>query len=128
MSPRSTSTYASVSSSNEGTKHGMRAVQSTDLAGSPRAADETERARRSTIWAAAIRSVGRRVSLRLLALPLVVFAIGAIPYPLYVTEPCVVLPRQRIEVRAQIAGLLSEILVNEGAHVHAGTVLARLDG
>ena len=53
--------------------------------------------------------------------------ISLIPYPLYVTEECVVSPQHRVEVRAQVDGIINEILVDEAARVKAGDVIARLD-
>ncbi|WP_437565314.1 HlyD family secretion protein [Sorangium sp. So ce542] len=58
---------------------------------------------------------------------LLLCALAVIPYPLYVTEPCVVLPFLRVEVRAHVEGLVAEILVDEGDRVRAGDVIARLD-
>ncbi|WP_437585432.1 HlyD family secretion protein [Sorangium sp. So ce1000] len=72
------------------------------------------------------RPAGRR----LLALCLAAVFLGAlavIPYPLYVTEPCIVLPFRRVDVRAHIEGLVAEILVDEGDQVRVGDVIARLD-
>jgi HlyD family secretion protein len=68
-----------------------------------------------------------RGAVRLVAMVVIPCAIAAIPYPLYVTEECVALPVERRDVRAQIEGLLAEILVDEGAVVHRGDVIARLD-
>jgi HlyD family secretion protein len=58
-----------------------------------------------------------------------VLAIGmsVISYPLYVTEPCVIIPRDRMMVRSLYEGVLREVLVDEGAEVKKGQVLARLD-
>ncbi|WP_437475946.1 efflux RND transporter periplasmic adaptor subunit [Sorangium sp. So ce1014] len=72
----------------------------------------------------------RPAARRLLPLCLAAVLLGAlavIPYPLYVTEPCIVLPFRRVDVRAHIEGLVAEILVDEGDHVRVGDVLARLD-
>jgi multidrug resistance efflux pump len=54
-------------------------------------------------------------------------ALWFVRYPLYVTEECVVLPLRRVEVRAQIDGLISAIYVDEGAQVAAGQVIARFE-
>jgi multidrug efflux pump subunit AcrA (membrane-fusion protein) len=63
-----------------------------------------------------------------LSIPAVIIAVlGVIPYPLYVTEPCTVVPSKRVHVRAPIDGLIAEIYVNEGDFVEQGTILARLD-
>lgn len=53
--------------------------------------------------------------------------IGLIPYPLYITEECIVIPVERADVRAQISGLIAEVFVREGQHVAAGAPLVRLD-
>lgn len=53
--------------------------------------------------------------------------VGLIPYPLYVTEECVVVPIERADVRAQISGIIAEVLVREGQYVEAGAALVRLD-
>ena len=50
-----------------------------------------------------------------------------IPYPLYVTERCIVTPTDRFYVRAQVEGLIVETLVREGDWVEAGEPIARLD-
>jgi HlyD family secretion protein len=57
----------------------------------------------------------------------VLLVIGLIPYPLYVTEPCMVSPIDRAEVRSQISGIIAEVFVREGDAVEIGTQLARLD-
>jgi multidrug resistance efflux pump len=62
-----------------------------------------------------------------LVLAALVAAAAFIPWPLYVTEECVVLPVQRFEVRSVIDGLIAEIRVDEGSRVKKGDVLARLD-
>ncbi|WP_437806170.1 efflux RND transporter periplasmic adaptor subunit [Sorangium sp. So ce1078] len=72
----------------------------------------------------------RPAARRLLAFCVAAVLLGAlavIPYPLYVTEPCLVLPFRRVEVRAHIEGLVAEILVDEGDRVRVGDVIARLD-
>jgi multidrug resistance efflux pump len=57
----------------------------------------------------------------------ILVGIGLIPYPLYITEPCAVLPSSRSEVRARTEGVLVEILADEGSNVRAGDVIARLE-
>lgn len=54
-------------------------------------------------------------------------AVALFPYPLYVTEPCSVLPARRLEIRARTPGLLAETRVDEGSRVLAGDVVARLE-
>jgi multidrug resistance efflux pump len=63
----------------------------------------------------------------LLFLLLVVAILGVIPYPLYVTETCVITPSTYATVRVQIDGILAEVLVKEGDKVGVGTPLAKLD-
>ncbi|MEO8699561.1 MAG: HlyD family efflux transporter periplasmic adaptor subunit [Kofleriaceae bacterium] len=58
---------------------------------------------------------------------LVVLALAIIPYPLYITEPCNVRPVDRAQVRSQIDGVITSILVREGDRVQVGTPLARLE-
>lgn len=54
-------------------------------------------------------------------------ALAIFPYPRYVTEECNVLPLSRVEVRAQVDGIIAEILADEGDEVLKGQVVARLD-
>jgi multidrug resistance efflux pump len=54
-------------------------------------------------------------------------ALAVWPHRLYITEPCVLTPRHRVMVRAPFEGLLREILVDEGALVKKGQLLAQLD-
>jgi len=50
-----------------------------------------------------------------------------IPYPLRITSECTVIPGERANVRSELQGVLSEILVDEGHAMKRGDVLARLD-
>ncbi|HET9619714.1 MAG TPA: efflux RND transporter periplasmic adaptor subunit [Kofleriaceae bacterium] len=54
-------------------------------------------------------------------------ALAVIPYPLRITAEATIIPDARAYVRAPIAGVLAEILVDEGSAVHRGDVIARLD-
>jgi RND family efflux transporter MFP subunit len=54
-------------------------------------------------------------------------ASALIEYPLHVTSETEIVPVERAYVRASMAGVIAEILVDEGAVVHKGDVLARLD-
>lgn len=56
-----------------------------------------------------------------------VVALAIIPYPLYITQPCTVRPLGRAEVRAQVDGIIAQVLVDEGDDVEVGAPLARLD-
>lgn len=58
---------------------------------------------------------------------LLVGGLQLIPWPRYVTEECLILPVGRVEVRAEIDGILTQIAVDEGAAVKKGDLLARLD-
>ncbi len=70
----------------------------------------------------------KRTSVRfLIVLVALVTASMFIHYPLYVTSPCSITPAEHIYVRASIAGVLAEILVDEGMTVKKGDVIARLD-
>lgn len=60
-----------------------------------------------------------------LAAALAVLAL--VRYPLNVTAECVILPAERRYVRAARGGVLAHLAVGEGAQVHKGDVLARLD-
>jgi multidrug resistance efflux pump len=57
----------------------------------------------------------------------IMVGLAAIPWPLYVTEECVVLPVSRVEVRSVLDGIIAEIRVDEGTRVHKGDLLARID-
>lgn len=57
----------------------------------------------------------------------ILVALAIIPYPLYVTEECMVRPAERAEVRAPFDGIVAEIFVAEGDAVKAGSPLARFD-
>jgi putative peptide zinc metalloprotease protein len=61
-------------------------------------------------------------------LAVVTIAAAVIPYPLRITSECTVVPSQRIKVRSELGGVISEILVDEGQRVKKGDVLAKLDG
>jgi multidrug resistance efflux pump len=52
--------------------------------------------------------------------------LALVPYNRYVTEECRVLPSSRVEVRAQLDGIISEILVDEGDVVLRDQVIVRL--
>jgi multidrug efflux pump subunit AcrA (membrane-fusion protein) len=69
-----------------------------------------------------------RTSIRLLVLlAVLVGALAVVPWPLYVTADCVIIPSERAYVRSAIAGEIAEILVDEGTRVRKGDVIARLD-
>lgn len=55
------------------------------------------------------------------------FILSIIPYPLYITEECVVSPVDRAEVRSQISGIIAEVMVREGDKVEIDSPLIRLD-
>lgn len=74
------------------------------------------------------RTWHERSWLRALAVIAALAGIAAlIPYPLRVTSECAIIPSQRVKVRSEIAGVLSEILVDEGQSVKKGDVIARID-
>jgi HlyD family secretion protein len=60
----------------------------------------------------------------LAALPLLLFAI---PWNLYVIEPCSIRPTDRAIVRSEVRGVLAQVLVEEGSRVSAGQAIARVD-
>lgn len=47
-------------------------------------------------------------------------------WELKVSDPCVLIPYERAEVRAEVAGTIDQIYFDEGQTVHAGDVIARL--
>lgn len=70
----------------------------------------------------------RRTWLRVVvATAAVIGAAAVIHYPLYVTSECAIVPAARAYVRAPMSGVLAEILVEEGAPVKKGDVIAKLD-
>ena len=70
----------------------------------------------------------QRTSVRFLAVVgLVIGTTAVIPYPLRVTSDCTLIPSERVEVRSELKGVISEILVDEGQLVKKGDVIARLD-
>jgi multidrug resistance efflux pump len=58
---------------------------------------------------------------------LVIAALAIIPYPLYITEPCVVIPVERAQVRSEVEGIISKVLVREDQVIEAGAPIVRLD-
>jgi multidrug resistance efflux pump len=73
------------------------------------------------------RIVRTRLLRRLVLVSAALVILGFCPYPLYVTERCVVVPSQRQLLRAQLAGVLIEITHDEGDRVTRGEILARID-
>lgn len=57
----------------------------------------------------------------------IVIGVGLIPYPYDASGSFQILPRNRADVSALVAGDVREVLVKEGDTVEAGQVLARLD-
>jgi multidrug resistance efflux pump len=57
----------------------------------------------------------------------VTIASMVITYPLHITAECAIIPAERVYVRSPLRGVIAEILVDEGAHVHKGDVIVRLD-
>lgn len=91
------------------------------------------------IWAsarrrrAAARAVPRdpdrwRARLVMLAVLGGLVAVGLLPYRYEVTGSVVLLPARSMEVRATVAGTITEIVVQEGEWVEQGAVLARMAG
>jgi len=62
-----------------------------------------------------------------LVLSALIAAAALLHHPLNVTAQCGIVPADRSYVRAPIAGVIAEILVDEGARVKKGDVLVRLD-
>jgi len=63
----------------------------------------------------------------LLAIAALAILAAIIPYPLRITAECVLIPGERIKVRSELQGVLSEIRVEEGQPVKRGDVIARID-
>jgi len=81
----------------------------------------------SQVQAAQPRWYQRRWLRAALVLAAATVAASVIEYPLYVTSECTIIPGERAYVRSPLAGVLAEILVDEGGAVHKGDVIARLD-
>jgi multidrug resistance efflux pump len=74
------------------------------------------------------RAWHQRTWLRVLVgLAAVVGLAAIIPYPLRIISECTIIPGERARVRAELQGVLSEILVDEARAVKQGEVIARLD-
>ena len=63
----------------------------------------------------------------LMVLALLAGIAAVIPYPLRVTAECTIIPRERVNVRSELQGTISQILVDEGQLVKKGDEIARLD-
>ncbi|HET6585234.1 MAG TPA: biotin/lipoyl-binding protein [Nannocystaceae bacterium] len=86
-------------------------------------------AEQAAVWrhARATRWYHRTSARLVLAVAALVGALAVVPWPLYVTADCVIIPSERAYVRSPIAGEIAEILVDEASHVAKGEVIARLD-
>lgn len=94
----------------------------------PSPADIAEQEQEELLRVERRRPWHERTSLRALGVLAATVAIAAIiPYPLRITSECTVIPSERAKVRAELAGVLSEILVDEARAVTKGAVIARLD-
>lgn len=69
----------------------------------------------------------RRWLRALVALAALTGIAAIIPYPLRITSECTIIPTERANVRSELQGVLSEILVDEGDAVKKGDVIARID-
>jgi multidrug efflux pump subunit AcrA (membrane-fusion protein) len=63
----------------------------------------------------------------LMVLAVLVGIMAVIPYPLRITAECAIIPRERVNVRSELQGVISQILVEEGQAVKKGDVIAKLD-
>lgn len=80
------------------------------------------------LWNQRKRAWHQRTWLRALAVLIALAGIAAvIPYPLRITAECTLIPRDRAKVRSELAGVITEILVDEGQRVKRGDVIAKLD-
>jgi putative peptide zinc metalloprotease protein len=70
----------------------------------------------------------KRAWLRALLVIAAITGLAAIiPYPLRITSECTLIPSERVKVRSEFPGVLSEILVEEGQTVKKGDAIARID-
>lgn len=70
----------------------------------------------------------QRTWVRVLAALAVIVGLAAIiQYPLHVISECTLIPSERAKVRAELAGVIVQILADEGQTVKKGDVIARLD-
>ncbi len=81
------------------------------------------------LWRVArIRPLLRRPWIRFsLAVGALLVLAALIPYPLRTTAQCTIIPGVRASVRAELRGVIAEILVDEGQAVRKGELIARLD-
>jgi multidrug efflux pump subunit AcrA (membrane-fusion protein) len=80
----------------------------------------------TTIWRQRRAFVRPRRLLPVLAVAGALLAIFSRPFAVRAEADAVLAPTERGVVRAEVGGVLDEILVREGTHVHKGDVLARL--
>lgn len=74
------------------------------------------------------RAWHQKTWVRALAALVVIIGVAAVvPYPLRVNSECTLIPSQRVKVRSELPGVLSEVLVDEGQPVKKGDVIARID-
>ena len=69
----------------------------------------------------------RRWLRAVMALVAVTGLAALVPYPLRITSECAIIPSERAKVRSELAGVLAEVLVDEGSSVKKGDVIARID-
>jgi putative peptide zinc metalloprotease protein len=94
----------------------------------PDAAELAAQEQEELLRDARARAWHQRGWLRALAVIAVIAGLAAIiPYPLRVTSECTLVPSERVKVRSELQGVLSEILVDEGQAVKQGDVIARID-
>ncbi|HET7502105.1 MAG TPA: efflux RND transporter periplasmic adaptor subunit [Kofleriaceae bacterium] len=91
--------------------------------------DEIAEQEQAALWhAQTSRAWHQRRWLRALGVvTLLVAAAAALPYPLRITSECTIIPGRRAQVRAELRGVIAEVMADEGYPVKRGDVIARLD-
>jgi len=94
----------------------------------PSAADIAQQEQDELFNTETARAWHQRRWVRVLIVLVVLTGLAAIiPYPLRVTSDCTVIPSERVKVRSEMAGVIMEILVDEGETVKKGQIIARID-
>ena len=97
-------------------------------ADAPSAADIAQQEQDELFNTETARAWHQRRWVRVLIVLVVLTGLAAIiPYPLRVTSDCTVIPSERVKVRSEMAGVIMEILVDEGETVKKGQIIARID-
>ncbi len=106
---------------------GVAAPASQPDAAAPTPADVAEQEQEELVRERRRAWHQRRWLRALIVLAVIAGLAAIIPYPLRITSACTIIPGERVKVRAELPGVLAEILVDEGQAVKAGDVIARID-